>query len=121
MNAELMVKRLEELIRSLESIHARAENLICFSSPHVHPNAAESVPPAVVAGAPQLPEIRPLTLRDCHAMTIRLPKEQWELLRAVAGKRARRDGGRISMSQIVAEAVEAYRPILETILAQDSE
>jgi hypothetical protein len=47
---------------------------------------------------------------------IHIPKETWTLLRAVAFKRAQETGGRASVSKLVAELVEAYRPKFEAEL-----
>lgn len=97
MGSEGLVRRLEEIVRSLEALQGRVEAQV---------NGAEPTP----SGVRPLP---PLILRDCHAVTIRLPKDQWTLLRAAAGARARLNGGRVSLSQVIAEAVEAYRATLE--------
>lgn len=52
-------------------------------------------------------------------MTIRLPKGTWELVRRAGAARARKKGGRSSLSLVIAEAVEAYRDVLEAELPSE--
>jgi hypothetical protein len=49
---------------------------------------------------------------------IHIPRGTWDLLREVAFSRARRDGGRASVSKLVAELVEEQRSRLEAELAE---
>jgi hypothetical protein len=44
---------------------------------------------------------------------IHIPKETWTLLRRVAFKRAEANGGRASVSKVLAELVEQHRPVFE--------
>lgn len=44
---------------------------------------------------------------------IHLPRRTWELLREVAFRRARLDGGRASVSKVLVGLVEASREVLE--------
>jgi len=44
---------------------------------------------------------------------IHVPKTTWMLLRAVAFHRAQANGGRASVSKLIAELVERHRPELE--------
>ena len=44
---------------------------------------------------------------------IHIPRNTWSLLRAVAFQRAQDQGGRVSVSKLVAELVERHREELE--------
>jgi hypothetical protein len=44
---------------------------------------------------------------------IHIPRQTWTLLRAVAFRRAQNDGGRASVSKLIAELVERHRKELE--------
>lgn len=44
---------------------------------------------------------------------IHIPRHTWALLRAVAFRRAQNDGGRASVSKLIAELVERHRKELE--------
>jgi|SRR5208282_3097284 len=44
---------------------------------------------------------------------IHIPSQTWRLLRAVAFRRAQNDGGRASVSKLIAELVERHRKELE--------
>jgi len=44
---------------------------------------------------------------------IHIPRQTWTLLRAVAFRRAQNDGGRESVSKLIAELVERHRKELE--------
>jgi hypothetical protein len=44
---------------------------------------------------------------------IHIPRHTWTLLRAVAFRRAQNDGGRASVSKLIAELVERHRKELE--------
>jgi len=44
---------------------------------------------------------------------IHIPRDTWDLLRAVAFHRAQDSGGRVSVSKLVAELVERHREELE--------
>ena len=50
---------------------------------------------------------------DSLTTAIHLPRETWELLRDVAFSRAKRRGGRASVSKVLVELVEASRVVLE--------
>lgn len=50
---------------------------------------------------------------DSLTTAIHLPRETWELLRDVAFSRAKRRGGRASVSKVLVELVEASRANLE--------
>ena len=65
--------------------------------------------------------IRPLTTQEVAAITtaIHIPKETWELLRAVAFRRAQQTGGRASVSKLIVELVERCRFDLQKELSID--
>jgi hypothetical protein len=50
---------------------------------------------------------------------IHLPRRTWELLREVAFRRARVDGGRASVSKLLVAIVEEQRTQLENELAKE--
>jgi hypothetical protein len=65
--------------------------------------------------------IHTLATQEVAAITtaIHIPKETWELLRAVAFRRAQRTGGRASVSKLIVELVERCRSDLHKELSID--
>jgi len=59
--------------------------------------------------APKASRGLPVERSETMTTAIHLPRRTWELLREVAFSRARRQGGRASVSKVIVELVESAR------------